>query len=185
LEDDKMLAHYPARYQDAHGEEQTTIDNDGKRLRMTVRGVEFVGDDFDSMEPTLDLADLRLASFTLARGDLCACHLECTLPLPVVAGQEVIEGQLLMRLELGHPRPNGGIDKETLKLCLSLAGASFCSPGFSGDFEGELAVIQKALPAGMYLKACINCAFSDYFPGVMVCLADSHASETIKQPISR
>lgn len=162
-----MVQSYPARYQDAQGEEHTIIENDGKQLRMMVRSVEFVGADFDGLEPTLDPADPRLASFTLYRGSLCACHLECVMPLPVVVGQELITGQLQVYLELGHPRPGGnrGIDQETLHLCLSFGGASFWSRGTSdGFFEDELRDIQHALPEGAYLKACISCAFSDYSP---------------------
>ena len=41
--DSLVLNAYPARYHDALGEEQTIIENDGKQLRMVVRGVEFVG----------------------------------------------------------------------------------------------------------------------------------------------
>lgn len=162
-----MVEFYPARYQDAQGEEHTIIINDGKRLRMLVRDVEFVGLDFDGLEPTLDSADPRLTSFTLFVGSLCACHLECVMPLPVVVGQELITGQLKVYLELGRPRPGGnrGIDQETLRLCLSFGGASFCSSGTSGgSFEDELRDLQHALPESAYLKACISCAFSDYSP---------------------
>ncbi len=62
-----MVQSYPARYQDAQGEEYTIIENDGKRLRMMVRGVEFVGADFDGLEPTLDPADPRLAPLYIGR----------------------------------------------------------------------------------------------------------------------
>ena len=31
--------------------------------------------------------------------------------------------------------------------------------------EDELLDIQRQMPEGTYLKACINCAFSDYCPG--------------------
>jgi hypothetical protein len=165
------------RYQDAQGEEDTIMENDGKQLRMVVRGVEFVGSDFDGLEPSLDPADPRLASFTLHARSLCACHLAWVMPLPVVVGEELLEGQVQVDLELGQPRPEGnrGIDQETLRLCFSFGGASFWSKGTSGGFfEDELRDIQQALPEGAYLKACISCAFSDYSPygnGLFGCLA--------------
>lgn len=180
-----MVQSYPARYQDAQGEENTGIDNDGKRLHMKVRGVEFVGANFDGLDSTLDPTDPRLTSFTLYRGSLCACHLECVIPLPVVVGQELMSGQLQMYLDLGHPRPggNGGIDQETLRLCLSFGGTSFWSKGTSGGiFEDELRDLQQALPQGAYLKACISCAFSDYSPaghglfGSLACFRDNKAA---------
>lgn len=162
-----------------------SIANDGKQLRMVVRDVEFIGADFDALEPALDLADPRLASFTLYRRSLCACHLECDMPLPVVVGQELINGQLEVCLELGHPRPGGnrGIDRETLHLCFSFGGVSFRSKGTSGGFfEDELRDIQQALPEGAYLKACISCALSDYSPagnglfGTLACFRGNKAA---------
>ncbi|HEU5439625.1 MAG TPA: DUF6304 family protein [Ktedonobacterales bacterium] len=146
-----MVDSYPARYQDAKGNEQTIIENDGKRLRMLIRGVKFVGTDFDGLEPTLDPADPRLATFTLNGKSLCACHLEWVLPLPVLVGQEIVTGRLQVYLELGHLRLGGnrGIDQETLRLCLSFGGASFWSSGTSGgSFEDELRDLQQALPEG-------------------------------------
>ena len=46
-----MKPEYPARYIDEHGEEETIIRNDGKTLRMRVRGVEFSGMRFEDFEP--------------------------------------------------------------------------------------------------------------------------------------
>jgi hypothetical protein len=38
------------------------------------------------------------------------------------------------------------------------------SAALSGWFEDELLDLQRQLPDGMLMKACINCAFSDYSP---------------------
>jgi hypothetical protein len=46
-----MLIRYPAPYQDASSQEVTGIENDGKTLRMVVRGVEFAGETFDLFQP--------------------------------------------------------------------------------------------------------------------------------------
>jgi hypothetical protein len=86
-----------------------------------------------------------------------------------------------MRLELGQPRPGGnrGIDRETLLLSLSVAGAVIDSKGTSGWFEDELLDILKALPKGMYFRSCFTCAFSDYSPagnrlfGDLACFRDN------------
>ncbi len=162
-----MHAEYPATYRDAHGEERTIIENDGKELRMLLRGVEFVGNYFDDFEPKLDLADPHLASFTFGYGMLCGHFLECTIPLPVVSGGDVVDAQLLMQLDRGYPRSGGNDrkDREPLKLCLTIGDTSFWSQGKSRWFEDELLDIQRALPENTYMKACINCAYSDYAPG--------------------
>ncbi len=180
-----MVIVYPAQYHDAQGDEQTQIENDGKRLRLVVRGVEFLGADFDMLEPTLDPTDSRLASFTLNNGEMCACRLEWVMPLSVVIGNDVIPGDLRAQLELGQPRPGGNrrIDRETLRLCFTYSDASFRSNGASsGYFEDELRDIQNALPPGVYLRACISCAFSDYSPagnglfGDLMCFRDNKSA---------
>ena len=90
-----------------------------------------------------------------------------------------MEGRLHVRLGLGAPADNGGIAHETLNLSLSVGGETFAGSGRSGWFEDELLEIQAALPEGAHVKACINCAFSDYSPyghgwfGSMACFRDN------------
>ena len=83
-----MIARYPALYRDAHGEEATVIENDGKTLRMVMRGVEFEGTMFDDFEPSIAKDDPALASFLLHGNALCSCVIECDIPLPVAFGAE-------------------------------------------------------------------------------------------------
>jgi hypothetical protein len=99
-----MIARYPARYRVGHGEEATVIENDSKTLRMVVRGVEFTGAAFDDFEPSIAHDGLVLASFTIDRGSLCSYMLECDVPLPIMSGNEILDGSLHRRLELGKPR---------------------------------------------------------------------------------
>lgn len=162
-----MFQEYPAVYRDTHGEEPTSITNDGRQLRMVVRGIEFMGTDFDSLDPVGSPASEQLATFTFETGSLCACTITCDIPVPVIMGREMLPGNLHMHLELGNPRPapRGGIDREDLVLVLSVSRQTFTSRGQSrGFFEDELQDIQAALSEGMYIKACISCAFSDYHP---------------------
>jgi hypothetical protein len=172
-----MSASYPAQYADAHGEEQTTIENDGKQLRMVLRDVEFRGSMFDDFEPVIKQTDPRLASFALDHGLLTNHHLECEMPLPVVIDGDITTGRLQVYLRLGEPLPGEEqwSKKEILRLGLTLGSVHYWSRGTSGGwFEDELLDIQKALPEGAYLKACIMCALSDYSPvgsGMFGCLA--------------
>lgn len=156
---------YPATYQDQWGAEQTAIKNDGKTLRMVIRGVEFTGNDFDSWKPAIPY-DARLSTFPLHPrfGELCSCTLEWNMRIPIVSGKELLHANLQARLEFGNPSANGGIDREILHLILNVGETQFSSCGKHGYFEDELNEIQSALPEGMYLKGCINCAFSDYSP---------------------
>jgi hypothetical protein len=160
-----VRAEYPATYKDRAGRELTSIANDGHVLSMTVGGIEFRGRDFDGFEPTGEPDPARLASFTFSTGSLCSCVIETKMPVPVVTPHGLTEGVLAVHLELGDPSPDGGVDREDLSLKLTVGERLFTSKGTSGWFEDEMLDIQKQLPEGTYMKACINCAFSDYFPG--------------------
>jgi Family of unknown function (DUF6304) len=156
---------YSTRYSDRHGVETTELHNDGANLSVRLRGVWFMGRDFDGLEPAPNSGSESVRSFTLWRGSLCDCTFECDIPLPVAFGGETSMGALRMRLELGVPASNGGLDRELLSLRLTIREQVYHSPGSSGWFEDELLSLQSRLPAGVYLKACINCAYSDYSPG--------------------
>ena len=148
---------------------------------MCIRGVEFAGTDFDALEPAEGTDPDQLAPFTLQCNCLCACTIETEMPLPVVVNGDAAEGLLLVRLELGEPTARGSIDREVLTLALRLGLAVYHSRGTSGWFEDELLDLQRQLPQGSYLKACITCAFSDYSPaghglfGCLACFRDNKA----------
>ena len=175
-----MNADYPTRYRDRHGEVATVIRNDGKRLSMTVRGVEFRGSMLDDFEP-VGVVEPAAASFPLDAGSLCSCDIEFEMPLAAVVRGVATEGVLSVRLELGDPRPlpRGGIDREVLTLALSIDGQVYRSAGTSGWFEDELLDLHRQLPEGVAMKACITCAFSDYSPyghglfGGLACFRDN------------
>jgi hypothetical protein len=178
---DAMTATYPTRYRDRFGEERTTIVNDGAMLTMVVRGVQFQGRDYDCLEPS-DAADpAQLSSFSFLHGDLCSCSLEADVPIPVVTSAGMVDGVLTFTLELGGPLPTGQMDREQLKLRLSVNGQVYHSPGKTGWFEGEMLDLQRLLPPGTFMKACINCALSDYSPyghglfGNMICFRTNKA----------
>jgi hypothetical protein len=154
---------YPATFSDARGSETTTIENDGETLRLSLRGVEFVGSEFDSLEPK-GVACGRMQSFTLNHGCLCSCRIDCRIPVPVHCRGSLQVGVLIVELVLGNPAPNGVLDHEQLRLVLEYDEQQFVGPGTSGWFEGELLAIQAQLPDGDFIKACINCLYSDYSP---------------------
>ena len=108
---------YPATYSDAHGSEATIIANDSEVLRLSLGCVEFVGRDFDSLEPT-GPAPAQLRRFTLNQGCLCSCRIECRIPVPVHARGELLAGSLSAELVLGQTAANGGLDREQLRLVL-------------------------------------------------------------------
>jgi len=174
-----MHSTYPTKYRDKHGEEATSISNDGITLSMVVRGIEFRGSDFDSLEPTCDNTPSQLSSFTLQHGELCSCVIDTEIPIPVVDGDRVVEGVLAVHLELGDPKPNGALDREVLTLSLRVEDRVFASSRMSGWFEDDLLDIEGQMPAGSCMKCCHNCEFSDYSPsghglfGKLACFRDN------------
>ena len=166
---------YPAKYTDAHGSEETNISNDGETIRMDIRGVNFTGTDFDSLEPSGDTQQDQLAHFALNHNELCSCRIECAIPIPVCGHAKQALGTLSVELILGDPEPKGGLDRETLQITLACDYGRFAGSGKSGWFEDELLEIQSQLPDGVHMRACINCLYSDYSPyghgafGCMMC----------------
>jgi hypothetical protein len=177
-----MTTTYPARFKDRFGENATTILNDGKTLTMVIRGVRFRGNDFDSFEPQ-DVSDqAQLATFTFLHGSLCSCVIGADIPMPVVTPTGAVDGLLTFELELGEPLPTGRMDRERLTLWLKFSRQTYSSAGKTGWFEGESLDLQDKLPPGTFIKACINCALSDYSPcghglfGGLACFRGNKAS---------
>ena len=159
-----LTNHYPTIFTDANGIEETTIVNDGEVLRMVLRGVAFEDTMFDSFEPVEGTDSRLLREFTLNRNELCSCRFKFVISIPVIVNGRDSTGSLLCSLNLGPPGNTGGIETETLKIVLNHEGREYASSGTSGWFENELIDIQKELPSDMFMKACINCQFSDYSP---------------------
>lgn len=157
---------YPVTYRDRFGEVMTTLYNDGKHLRMTLRDVEFTGRSLDDWEPDAHVDATALQSFTFTRSgrELCAYILEFAMPIPVVFQAESLQGTLHVHLTLGSATSTGGVDQEILFLRLTVGDDTFASRGYSGWFEDELQDIQRQLPEGMEMHICFCCAYSDYHP---------------------
>ncbi|MGW7414764.1 DUF6304 family protein [Streptomyces sp. NPDC054863] len=153
-------------YRDRAGTQALTISTDGRRLHARIRGAEFTGQSFDALRPAPEEPpDGGLFALT-PQGTLCGCVLEWDIPMPVYDAGTVHRAVLRCLLTLGSPVPDGpGLDRVHLGLALHFDGALFLSGRAENDFAGALAEIQRRLPSGSYLKSCLSCAFSDYFPG--------------------
>jgi hypothetical protein len=125
---------------------------------MVVRGVCFQGDAFDSFEPQSGSDPASQSSFEFSHGFLSFCTLEADIPLPIVTPAGIADGLLTFKLTLDKVAP------ELLKMVLVVGERTCSSRGQSGWFEDEMLDLQRQLPDGTFIKACINCAFSDYSP---------------------
>jgi hypothetical protein len=141
---------------------------------MVVRGVEFESSMLDDWEAISPLDATPVASFPLHGNELCSYSLDFEIPVLVVVSDEILQAILRVHFELGKPKPNGAIDREELQLELLVEGRSFKSRGKYGWFEDALREIHEVLPAGMFIKSCFTCAYSDYNPagsGLFGCMA--------------
>jgi len=151
-------------YHDRRGSEPVSIDNDGRLLSVQIRGVEFAGEDFDGLEPVAGGA-VTGALFDLSGGSLCSCLIEWDVPLPVVVAGVEVGAVLHCRLLLGAAAAaTGGLDAEELTIALRIGELVYATDRPHGLLETALADVHRRLPADVYVKACIACAWSDYSP---------------------
>ena len=161
-----MIEYYPAKYSDKFGEEQTTIQNDGKDLIMVVREVEFRCSMLDDWEPTRETNPEHLKSFLIHPifNTLYRYKLEFEIPIPVMKSFQVLQGILNIHLDIEGVETNHAGGREDLLLVLQVDEQRFESCGKHGWFDDELQEIVNAMPKDMQIKTCYGCAFSDYSP---------------------
>ena len=110
-----MVMRFPGSFADARGREGISIVADGRTLRLTIRGVEFTGLDFDDLEPAPGGAGT--SEFDLASGALTGYTLDWQMPVQVASPGGDCTATLHCHLELHHPAT------ENLTLSLGLNSA--------------------------------------------------------------
>ncbi|MFI5534162.1 DUF6304 family protein [Kitasatospora sp. NPDC051853] len=170
--------HYPAVVTDRWGQSQTTLVNNGRMFTMVLRGNRFEGTSVDGLELVGAPADTDEPP-TLHQGDLCSCTIQWRMPVQVsLADAGIMSAPLAARLVLGDPAPNHAIDSVGVTLQLHLPAGVVETTTPQGFMEDALMDLQRELPDGTRLLACISCAFSDYHPagsgfiGSMACFRD-------------
>jgi len=177
-----MYASYPAIYRDKNGQKVTSVQlaNNGQRLTMIVRGIQFSGDSFSHLSSSQDTADANLRAFTINQETnwLQAFNIACDIPILVVERGEVVEGMLKVNCVVGAPEDN--YKDDYLQLTLMFGESAFQSQGSELGFEDEMGDLQGKLPKGDYIKSCSNCIFSAYDPycnsglmGELACFVNS------------
>jgi len=154
---------YPALYRDDFGEERTVIKNDGDKLRMTLRGVEFIADDPDSFSPVGTPPAELLLRLPLYFGDLCSYTLSFDISVHVVSDESVFDGTLHLRYDMGGPSGDGsvnrGLEREDITASLMYEGQVFATSKSYSFLEEAMAEIERLMPAIASMKICLSCAF--------------------------
>jgi hypothetical protein len=127
-------------------------------IRATIRGVPVWGGDLDGLEPEQLVPAGTVLPLNRA-DELTDCILTGDLPCTVHAGAQVIASVVRFRLDLRHQDH----PEKHLTLSCVLAGVEF---SVTDDwFEDGVLRLERALPEGVRIKACVTCLFSDYSPG--------------------
>jgi hypothetical protein len=146
-------------FSDSNGTESIIFRNDGRTLRTRIRGCDFEGPNFDSLQPLSDAP-----GFTFAHGALCGCTMVADLPILLSAPEGIRHVIVLAKMTFGQPDVRGSLDSQTLLLSMEQSEFNLQSAGQSPHFEDELLSLNARLPAGFSLRACITCGLSDYSP---------------------
>ncbi|WP_328536762.1 DUF6304 family protein [Streptomyces sp. NBC_00344] len=126
-------------YRDSHGSDALVISAVEQQLHTRIRGVDYAGASFDSLEPVDGTRSEGV-------GPLSDCVLEWDMPLPVVAADSTAQQATLSCL-LALRRPS-----TDLGVTLHYGGTSYVSGNDQGDFGAALALIQEQLPSGATLQ---------------------------------
>jgi hypothetical protein len=145
---------FDATYEDAAGRESIVIrvvrrtwgkgNPSGYAFETTLRGVAFDGVDLETLSP-VDAPDEWLENFLLAGA----------LPCAITVHGKCIRTALHFTLDL-----RGANAVVTVRM--AVAGET-CEVA-DESFEGALLRLDRVLPAGARLTACVTCLYSDYSP---------------------
>lgn len=184
-----MDAYYQGVYRDAAGEEAIVIHNDGNELRTTIRGVEFMGNSLDLLEPIHGWDQVRNLGFTVLPqsnySELRDCEFYYEMPVPVVVPDDEITGTLKIQVILMPV--DDPFDYPRLFLTLRVLDTDYALDQLDEWFEDGMLRLQAKLPEKMYIKCCSNCMYSDYSPvghgfyGSMMCFRGNKVRYTTAQ----
>ncbi|MGW2397398.1 DUF6304 family protein [Kitasatospora sp. NPDC001664] len=170
--------HYPAVVTDRWGQFRTTLVNSGRTFTMVLRGNRFEGTSLDGLELVGAPAETDEPP-ALDHGDLCSCTIEWSMPVEVsLPDTGPVSAPLDVRLVLGDPALTRAVDLVSVTLALHLPAGVVETTAPQEYMEDALLDLQRGLPDGTRLLACISCAFSDYHPagsgfiGAMACFRD-------------
>ena len=158
-----MLAEYPTTYTDTFGSEETVIINDGKTLRMTVRGVEYVSTELGGFNTFERVKAVEKGATSLAEREfLSAATLTAVMSIPVSGPESTVPTTLTAVIDLEGIKDMGDWPYDDVRLILDYDGHKYSSTGGDGSFEEEMWQIQRSLPNDTFLKCCFNCTFAGY-----------------------
>lgn len=147
-------------YEDKFGAAQSTSESDGSGLTISLRGIELVGECFESLDGLIDKEKFEYieCSGPAEVGSLTNCRFDVQLPIRLVRDGVGETTCLQTDVRIGKRQYSG--------VCLRLKsnGRLLSSPERCGHFEGALIELQQQFPDGEKLQCCLSCKYSHSHP---------------------
>jgi hypothetical protein len=153
---------WDARYADELGEEPVVFTTDGTELRTIIRGVRLTGLSPDSLQAE-DADQPEGARLKFRDGWLDGYLVEVDIPVVVALGSSESKAIVKVAWDLRGSAPTPGSGKPTL--VLQGATRAFVIESDDATFESAIPKLERQLPAGSFVKSCLNCQYSDYGVG--------------------
>ncbi len=150
---------YKTTYKDKRGIETSEIHSNGSEMNISLRGINFQGDCFETLEGKIDETQFDYIKYkNYASGDLTDCVFEVRMPIQLICNKQEIEGIIYAQINLGTTKPYG------VYLKLETKEHSISNTKYYGYFENALIALQNQLPTNIKIKTCLSCRYSHYHP---------------------
>lgn len=152
---------YKVIFHDKFGTEKTEIHSDGSNLKTTLRGIDFEGDCFETLEGKLDKEKFEYLEFEGYEGvgDLTNCKFIVDIIIKIE--KKGIEISEILNAEITTGKDIGG---SGLILILKTGHSEYKTSKKFGFFEDALVDIQDQLPEDTKMKTCLSCKYAHYNP---------------------
>jgi len=175
------MKEFSTLYTDKFGTEQTDFQSNGSELRIKLRGIDFKGDCFESLEGEIDERKFEYVKFgeeDSKFGDLTNCRFYIEIPIKLIKKEEEITKLLQADIQIDQSKNYG------INLTINSNPNPISNSKRFGYFEDALVEIQEQLPKDEKIKSCLSCKFSHYSPFGNGMFGDLYCFKKIKEKTS-
>lgn len=156
---------YKAIYKDKFGIEHSEFRSDASELNIKLRGIEFEGFCFETLEGKVDESKFEYLKYADGSGDLTNCEFDVEIPIKINDDGKLSEGLIKASIKIREISQKEKIDEFGVQLTLSSKYGEFSNPKRYDGFERALNNIQDQLPDKIEMQICLSCKYSNYTPG--------------------
>lgn len=153
---------YKAIYRDKFGTEHSEFRSDGSELIIKLRGIEFYGESFETLEGEVDDSKFEYKKYADNSGDLTNCEFDVEIPIKINEEGKLSEGLIKASIKIEEIFQKEKIDELGVQLTLSSKYGKFSNPKRYDGFESALNNIQDQLPDKIEMQICLSCKYSNY-----------------------